>query len=617
MSGDSGDTSDVRDEVRPWSLRLLGPVELEISGRWCSVGGPRAQAVLALLAVRVGEIVPADWLIEELWGGRPPRSARIALQSYISRLRKLSPSGTERMLLPRHPHGYFLDTAVITVDADRFVRLSKEGHQLATVGRWRQALASLQSARALWHGTPFIGIDDVPALVAERRRLEELGIETRFSELEAELEIVGPVDVIGPVRDLVDTHPWDERGWRLLMLAMYRAGRQTEALAAAARARQLLTEEQGLDPSSELIELEHRILNHHPALQPAPPLWSTGELSFAPAPLVGRARELEELLSEWEKSSRHRRARLVLVTGEPGVGKSRLVTELAHTIEAHGGIVWARRCLDEPQLPLQPWSDLLASTVAPFPVDSGHNDDHSPGNAAISTLRLSRALTEQFRKVLGRRAVLLVLEDVHWANGASLRVLDHLLAACADLPLLVVATIRSPAPRMSVQTRGVLGELSAKIQPRAVNLDGLAASDLHKMLAGRGFRLTAADTAAICERTDGIPLLAMEALRGGHGVLDARLAEVSDQAAAILDLLAIAGGSTSFTLLRAATVLDEEPLTAALEELIAVGLLRILPSKSIAFEFVHPLYREIIEKRLSDLRRRLLSRRLLTASRAH
>lgn len=615
---DSDKTSDARQRRGSLDLRLLGPVELEIAGRRRSVGGPRAQAVLALLAVRLGEIVPADWLIEEVWSGRPPRSARVALQSYVSRLRKLGTDETEQML-PRHPRGYFLDPSAVRVDAAHFVKLSKQGRRQATADRWREALASLQSARALWHGAPFTGIDEVPALMAERRRLEELGIETRFNELEAELEILGPVDVIGSLRHLVDTHPWDERGWRLLMLAMYRAGRQTEALGVAAQARHLFAEEQGLDPSSELIELEYRILNHHPALNPAaaPPLKLRNRLSAAPAALYGRTRELGELQDQWERSRQDRRARLVLVSGEQGVGKSRLVTELAGQVEAAGGLVWVGRCVDEPQRAQQPWSDLLTDMAVSVLEDTSDLDNRQSHNAGMSAHRLFSAVTDQFWEVLQHGAMLLVIEDVHWASGAELRLLDHLLACCADLPLLVVATMRSPAPRISARARGAMGELSARVQPHDVRLDGLTTSDLRAMLADRGCHVTAAEAASIRERTGGVPLLAMESLRGSHGVIDARLAKVSDQAAAIADLLAIAGKSTSFALLRAVTGLDEETLTASLEELIATGLLRILPSKSIAVEFVHPLYREFIEKRISDLRRRLLSRRLLAASRAH
>lgn len=590
-------------------VRLLGPVELEVGGIGFGVGGPRAQAVLALLVVRAGEVVTADWLIDQLWGEHPPRAARVALQSYVSRLRGLAVPDTER-LLPRHRSGYFLDTSVTGVDAQQFIRLSEQGRDLAAGGRWREALESLRSARALWHGVPFTGIDEVPALTAERARLEEMGVETRFSELEAALEIVGPSDVVGSLRELVNTYPWNERGWRLLMLALYRAGRQTEALRAAARARHLLTEEQGLEPSRDLAELEHQILTHHRALKPSAPAPITlrGRLTTTSERLIGRERELAELLAEWETSSRCRQARLVLVEGEPGVGKSHLVAELARNVEARGGTVLAGRCLDEPRLPLQPWSDLI-------PDISSDSAARAPvAEWKVCAHRLFSAITGQFLEVLRSGVTLLVTEDLHWADVAALRLLDRLLTCCADLPLLVVATVRSTASGMLPPARGALGELSTRVQPHTIHLRGLGPPDLCAMLAGRGLSVSAAEANSIWLRTGGVPLLAVEALRGGDRVLDARFARVSDTAVTTADLLAMAGDPAPLALLHAASGLDDETLAAALEELIAAGVVRAAHGTVIAFEFCHPLYREVIEGQLSDLRRLLLSRRLLAAA---
>src|SRR4051812_13145756 len=124
-------------------VRLLGPVELEVDGASIGVGGPRAQAVLAVLAVRAGEVVTADWLIDQLWGERPPRAARVSLQAYVSRLRRFLPPETER-LLPRHPRGFLLDAPVAEVDARRFVRLSEQGRAAGANGRWPDALQSVR-----------------------------------------------------------------------------------------------------------------------------------------------------------------------------------------------------------------------------------------------------------------------------------------------------------------------------------------------------------------------------------------------------------------------------------------------------------------------------------------
>jgi hypothetical protein len=163
---------------------------------------------------------------------------------------------------------------------------------------------------------------------------------------------------------------------------------------------------------------------------------------------------------------------------------------------------------------------------------------------------------------------------------------------------------------MSASARGVLGELSARIQPSIVRLSGLNSADLHAMLVNRGFQISTADIPALRMRTGGVPLLALAALQGGHGVLDARLCGVSVTAATMADLLAVAGPSTSLAVLDAAMGLDESELGSALDELMAAGVLRAAHGDPIAVEFTHPLYREVIQARLSDHRRLLLSRRL-------
>lgn len=238
-------------------VRLLGPVDIVVDTGRMAVGGPQAQAVLALLAVHAGEVVSADRLIDELWGGRPPRAARVTVQSHISRLRALHEPDTVRML-PRQRHGYLLDPAASEVDAHRYVELAGRGCGEVRDSRWAAGRETLGEAAGMWRGTPFSGIDDVPTLTAERARLEALRLDARFAELHAALQIDGPTDVIAPLRRLVDARPWDETGWRLLVLAYYRAGRQSEALEASARARRMLAEEQGLDPSPELADLERR-----------------------------------------------------------------------------------------------------------------------------------------------------------------------------------------------------------------------------------------------------------------------------------------------------------------------------------------------------------------------
>lgn len=597
-------------------MQLLGPVGLDVRGVQIDVGGPRAQAVLALLAVRANDVVSADWLVDQVWGERPPRGARGALQSYVSRLRRVAVPDSERML-PRHPRGYRLDASTVDIDVARFVRLSEQAGDQATAGRWRDSRGSLRSALALWRGTPFTGIDEVPALLVERARLEERRIETQFSELEAALEAGDPVDLIGSLREFTDAHPWRERGWRLLMLALYRAGRQTEALEVGRRARRLFVREQGLEPSHELAQLERLILTRDAVLDAAPrPIEARRWPGVPVAPLIGRDRELTDLLAQWEVSIRARRSRLVIVRGEPGVGKSHLVAELGRVIEARGDGVVIGRCFDEPRLPLQPWSDLLPTIGLPTP-----DVPQPPGDSALlvdvwetGAHRLLAAVTEYLRNALRAGPALMVVEDLHWAGVVALRLLDRVLGSCADLPLLVVATVRSTASGMTRATKGALGELTARTQPFQLHLEGLGAVELQAMLASHGHRLSEQQASSVCEYTGGVPLLAVEAVHGGEGVLDARMAGLSNAATGVVELLAVAGGSVAFALLRCASGLVEEILATALDELIATGLVRVKAGLTVTFELTHVLYRDAIQAQLSDPRRLVLSRRVLTAS---
>ncbi len=598
-------------------VQLLGPVGLEIGGATIGVGGPRAQAVLAALAVHAGEVVSADWLIDQLWGERPPRAARVSLQTYVSRLRGVAGPDTER-LLPRHPRGYLLDAAAADIDAHRFVRLSEQGRAAATDRRWTDALRDVRLAQDLWRGAPFMGIDGVPALSTERHQLMELRVENRFTDLQATLEVSGPSDVLGPLRELVNAHRWDERGWRLLMLALYRLGRQAEALEAAAKARRLLIEEHGLDPSTALAQLEHKILMHDPALDsPAPAqLRLHSWLDTVATPLVGRDGELGELRAQWERVTRDGRSKLMIVRGEPGVGKSHLVAQLARDVETGRGTVLVGRCFDEPRLPLQPWSDLIPDAAWHWPASAAAPPD---GQSMldiweVAAHRLFAAVTARLRAALDSGPTLMVAEDVHWADVAALRLLDHVLASCAMDPLLVVTTARSTGGPMSARAQGALGELTARMRPRTVQLTGLRLADLQRMLASHGHQVSTVEARSVWERTGGVPLLAMEALHGGHGVLAARLARVSAAAAGLADLLALAGDRCPLAVLSTASGLDEDALSSVFDELIVAGLVRPASSAVICYEFTHALYREALAARLPDLRRVALSRRLLAAS---
>jgi DNA-binding SARP family transcriptional activator len=238
-------------------FRLLGPVEAEADGRTLPLGGPRQRTLLALLLVERGRPVPAERLAEELWQGRPPAGAATTLYSYVSRLR----GAVGRDAVVAHAGGYALELDPDRLDAHRFERLLEQGREALARGAAGLAEERLEAALALWRGPAFADVADAArALADESRRLEELRLACVEERNEAELALGRHEALVPELRTLVAAEPLRERFWRQLLVALYRSGRQAEALEAYRELRQLLDEELGLEPGEELRELERAIL---------------------------------------------------------------------------------------------------------------------------------------------------------------------------------------------------------------------------------------------------------------------------------------------------------------------------------------------------------------------
>ncbi|MFN2471307.1 MAG: BTAD domain-containing putative transcriptional regulator [Gaiellaceae bacterium] len=300
-------------------LRVLGPVEALRGGHVLHLGGARQRALLALLLLEPGRPSSADRLTEELWRGEPPAGAQTTLRSYVSRLRRVLGGD----VIAGGGGGYAVQVAPEQVDAVRFARLLGEGEEALGRRSHRRAAERLSEALSLWRGAPFAGLADEGRLRREAGRLEELRLRCLEQRLEAELALGASAEVVEELEALVAEHPYRERFWRQLMLALYRAGRQADALAAYTRARAILRNELGLEPSEELRQLEQAILRHD-VPESRPP----EQRHNLPAPLtsfVGRKSELAQvgrLLGE---------ERLVTLTGVGGAGKTRLALEVARS----------------------------------------------------------------------------------------------------------------------------------------------------------------------------------------------------------------------------------------------------------------------------------------------
>jgi len=318
---------------------LFGEFEVVRGGVAIPIRGAKQRALLALLALNRGNPVSADRLIDQLWGDGQTAKPANALQAQIVQLRRTLGASA----IVTSESGYALDVSAADLDAARFEDLVAEGRRLSTEGEVARASAVLGDALRLRRGEPLSEFAYAGFADAERAHLNELALVATEYRVEADLELGHHNQLVGELEALCRDHPLRERLWELLMLALYRAGRQAEALRAYTEIRDRLVDELGVDPGSSLRELETRVLDHDPSLvaeQPpaprAPALPSVpGNLPEPLSRFLGRDAELEQV-GEAIASSR-----LVTLIGPGGVGKTRLAVEAAARLrEQHPGGTW-------------------------------------------------------------------------------------------------------------------------------------------------------------------------------------------------------------------------------------------------------------------------------------
>jgi DNA-binding SARP family transcriptional activator len=244
--------------------RLLGPLELQQGQAAIPLGRPAQRALLARLLLDANRTVAVDRLVDDLWGEDAPASAVKMIQIHVSNLRKVLPSG---MLVTRPP-GYALEIPAEAVDLVRFERLRKEGRAALAGGSAAEAADRLRDALALWRG-PALAEFDEPFAEVESARLEELHLACLEDRIEADLALGRHAALVGELEALVTRNQLRERPRGQLMLALYRSGRQAEALAGYRQLREQFSTELGIEPSPALRELEQRMLQHDPALEVA------------------------------------------------------------------------------------------------------------------------------------------------------------------------------------------------------------------------------------------------------------------------------------------------------------------------------------------------------------
>ena len=242
-------------------FRILGPLEVIDEGSAVALGGQKQRALLAILLIKAGEVVSTDRLLEELWGEHPPRTAREALQNLVSQLRKVLPRGA---LVTRAP-GYRIELDDDQLDVRRFEQLVADAERQDA--RSRSQL--LRDALAIWRGAPLTEFAFDNFARDEIRRLEELRLRVVEERIDADLELGRGAELVGELETLVRQWPLRERLRGQFMLALYRAGRQAEALGSFHEARRVLVDELGIEPSPALQALYRSMLRQEPLLERA------------------------------------------------------------------------------------------------------------------------------------------------------------------------------------------------------------------------------------------------------------------------------------------------------------------------------------------------------------
>ena len=242
------------------------------------LGSPKQRALLGLFLVHANETMQRDRLIEELWGDAAPKTVKAVLNVYLSRLRRLLADGSDEQLLLTRAAGYVLSVRPEELDARRFETLLERGRRELASGNAERASATLRDALALWRGPPLADLTFEAFAQSEIARLEELRLTALEARIEADLALARHDSLVAELETLVAAHPYREGLRAQLMLALYRSGRQAEALETYRRARRAFSEELGIDPGSRLQELERAILRHDPSLDsPSPQAMRFGE----------------------------------------------------------------------------------------------------------------------------------------------------------------------------------------------------------------------------------------------------------------------------------------------------------------------------------------------------
>jgi DNA-binding SARP family transcriptional activator len=620
---------------------VLGRIAVEVDGIDVRIPGRRERAVLATLLAARRQVVSVDRLIEDVWGDSATPTAPASLHVAVSRLRGLVEPGraprSEPRLLVSSGAGYALVVDPADVDAGLFGVLVEGVHQALEDSDPERAWLLSEQADELWSGDPFADTVDSELVRAETARIEDLRLSSLELRAEALLALGRHASAASDLEGLLISHPFRERLWGLQALALYRSGRQADALDTLRRARRVLADELGVDPSPALRELEAELLSQHSGLDPGSPPRPRATAAVPPllpgehvAGVIGRESALARLAAALSAVVSDGRGRTVVVTGEAGIGKTRIVTELARNAQADGArVLWGRSHEADVSPAYWPWVPVVRDLAGLHPTDAVRallepSSTQPSTDASSAALRTYDAVTRLVAAEARQGPVVIVLEDFHWADAASLQLLAFAAEALVDVPVLLVATVRVVAePSEALQT--CLAALARHSASR-ISLKGLAAGEV-RALVGQLTGVAADEelTAVLTERTDGNPFFVIELARlleseqrldaagaravevpdGVADVLRLRLARADPGVRRLLGVAAVAGRVFDLPLVTNVTGMSVERAIDLLDGAVAAYTIEEMGTAG-SYRFTHALVRETLYGAMSAARRGLL-----------
>lgn len=628
-------------------FNILGPVEARIVGLAVDLGTRKTRTLLALLVLHPRECVSIERLADALWPGAPPAHPDAALYSYISRLR--AALGDERTRLATHAPGYVLHAGDDEIDARAFERRLAEARVDLARGEVGGAADSLRAGLRLFRGAPLSDVAGVPVLDQEAERLTQLRLDATEHRIDADLALARHGELVPELEALVVAHPLREQFRRQLMLSLYQSGRQVDALRAYESLRRYLADELGVEPAPATRQLEARLLVHDAGLDghaeaPVPeamPARASNAMPFPRAlaavrtgPFVGRTASRRWLGGEAT-------AGLMLVAGEPGIGKTRLVAEAAHDEWRAGAAVWFGRCSERRLWPYAPFAEALdavlddaatASMLARSPNDLAELSQLIPDlrrrvpglgsparvDAGGARYLLFRAVLQVMGLVAETRRLLFVIDDLHWADPDTLALVAYLAEAVRPGHTRVVATARDdelPADHPVV-------ELQRERRLDAIRLRGLAPDEVGMLAA----ELAPGEVPSrlgdvLHHRTGGNPYFVCELLRehttgapetgwslapteGIRAIVQRRLVRLPDVVRRTLEAAAVVGDEFRVDMLVEVVGSDAH---GHLDAAAAAGLVRDIGEPG-AFAFAHAIIGDVVRDQIGPAARRRLHR---------